>query len=67
MHCFFVFSCAPVAAARKQEDEAKKGGEHPLWQMRTKDEARAFWQEEFGHLAADEEEEERPRWKTTFS
>ena len=30
------------------EDPMK--GKHPLWELRTKEQAEAFWKQEFGHL-----------------
>lgn len=33
-------------------------GQHPLWELRTKDEASTFWREEFGHLSSDQQQQE---------
>ena len=52
-----------------QDTGLKPPEKHPLWQLRSKEEAQAFWQEEFGHLSSDDgEDEEKPsRWTTYFS
>lgn len=38
---------------KEQVPEDPMKNKHPLWELRTKEEAEAFWKEEFGHLSGD--------------
>lgn len=51
-----------------QDAGVPKEPKHPLWELRTKEEAQEFWQREFGHLNTGEGEEDplKARRKTTF-
>ena len=33
----------------------KRPSEHPLWTLRTKEEAQEFWEQEFGHLRREQD------------
>ncbi|CAL5227549.1 g10540 [Coccomyxa viridis] len=42
--------CMKKRTAYAHQVKEKETSEHPLWRLRSKEEAQQFWEEEFGHL-----------------